>query len=50
MVYCLCCHTHSGSGEEVCAMDVVLSLMVTVVGGIMSHYIIKWLDSDHDDN
>ena len=31
-------------------MDVVLSLMVTVVGGIMSHYIIKWLDSNHDDN
>ncbi len=31
-------------------MDLLLSLLVTVVGGEVCHYIIKWLDSNDHDN
>ena len=31
-------------------MEVILSLIVTVVGGVVCHYIIKWLDGGHKDN
>ena len=30
--------------------DVLISVVVTVVGGVICHYIIKWLDSDNHDN
>ena len=29
-------------------MDILASLLVTVVGGVACHYIIKWLDSWHN--
>lgn len=46
-----CCHTQSGNGEGVKKMsDIVIPLLVTVVGGVVCHYIIKWLDSDNDGN
>ena len=31
-------------------MDILASLLVTVVGGVACHYIIKWLDSNGNDN
>lgn len=30
--------------------DFIISILVAVVGGVMCHYIIKWLDSDKHDN
>ena len=31
-------------------MEFVISFLVTVAGGVVCHYIIKWLDSNHRDN
>ena len=31
-------------------MEVVISFLVTVVGGVVCHLIVKWLDSDHKGN
>ena len=31
-------------------MDILLSLFVAVMGGVICHYIIKWLDGNNDDN
>lgn len=30
--------------------EAVGSILVTVIGGIVCHYIIKWLDGEDDDN
>ena len=30
--------------------EAIGSILVTVIGGIVCHYIIKWLDGDDDDN
>ena len=30
--------------------DAVISLLVAVMGGIICHYIIKWLDGNDNDN
>ncbi len=31
-------------------MDVVVSFLVAVMGGVVCHYIIKWLDRDDKGN
>lgn len=31
-------------------MEILISLFVTVMGGVVCHYIIKWLDSNTKDN
>ena len=31
-------------------MDFLASLIVTITGDVICHYIIKWLDSDDKDN
>ncbi len=31
-------------------MEVVISFFVAVAAGVACHYIIKWLDGDHEDN
>ena len=31
-------------------MQYMLSLLVTIAGGVACHYIIKWLDRDNHDN
>ena len=31
-------------------MHYIISLIVAVAGAVVSHYIIKWLDSKNDDN
>ena len=31
-------------------MEILISFLVTVMGGVACHYIIKWLDGDDDDN
>ena len=33
--------------EEVFTLEVILSFLVAVTGGVVCHYIIKWLDSDN---
>lgn len=37
----------SGNRKEVNCMDVFTSLIVAVMGGVICHYIIKWLDGDN---
>ena len=46
MLYYLCCPTDTRQREEVFIMDVAVSFLVTVMGGVVCHYIIKWLDRD----
>lgn len=31
-------------------MDIIVSLIVTVLGGVICHLIVKWLDSNKDNN
>lgn len=31
-------------------MDIITSLLATVLGGVIVHYIIKWFDGGHRDN
>lgn len=31
-------------------LESIISLFVAVMGDIVSHYVIKWLDSDENDN
>ena len=31
-------------------MEVVITFLVAVAAGVACHYIIKWLDSDSEDN
>ena len=30
--------------------DAIISFLVAIMGGVACHYIIKWLDSDDNDN
>ena len=31
-------------------MEVIITFLVAVAAGVACHYIIKWLDGDHEDN
>lgn len=31
-------------------MDILISLLVSIMGGVACHYIVKWLDRDDHDN
>ena len=33
-------------GKGVCILDILAAFIVTVAGGVVCHYIIKWLDRD----
>ena len=46
MIYSLCYRLYTGISKEVNHMDLFASLIVTVMGGVICHYIIKWLDGD----
>ena len=37
----------TGGGVQ---MEAIISLLVTVVAGVVCHYIIKWLDGDYKDD
>ena len=51
MLYWLCCHPRIRQRKGgVHMIEAVGSILITVVGGIMCHYIIRWLDGDDDDN
>ena len=50
MRYYPCCPTDTRQWEEVFIMDVVVSFLVAVMGGVVCHYIIKWLDRDESDS
>ena len=50
MLYYLCCHALYRHGKGVDLMQYMLSLLVTIAGGVACHYIIKWLDRDNHDN
>jgi len=41
----------SGNGKGVHNVtELVISILVAAAGGVISHYIIKWLDSNDNDN
>lgn len=42
--------TQSGNGKGVSSMAIIISLLITIVGGVVCHFIIKWLDSDDKGN
>ena len=46
MVYWQCYRLHTGNRKEANYMDFFASLIVTIMGGVICHYIIKWLDGD----
>ena len=47
----MCCHTQSGNGKGVCALvEAIISFLVAVAAGVACHYIIKWLDSEEEND
>ena len=46
VVYSSCYRLLDWYGREVNRMEYIASLIATVVGGVICHYIIKWLDGD----
>ena len=46
VVYSSCYRLLDRYGREVNRMEYIASLIATVVGGVICHYIIKWLDGD----
>ncbi len=43
--------SQTGNGEGVIYLyDIATAILVAVAGGVICHYIIKWLDSDKHDN
>ena len=49
MLVLLSSQTGNGKGVEK-MMDIAITLFVTVMGGVVCHYIIKWLDSNDKGN
>ena len=37
-------------GKEVTLLEPITSLIVSVMAGVVSYYICKWLDGKHSDN
>lgn len=37
-------------GGVYAVLDFITSLVIAIVGGVVCHYIIKWLDGKGDDN
>ena len=48
MLYSFCCRSHSGNRREVYFVDSIVSFFVSVVAGIVTYYICKWLDSKRE--
>ena len=46
MIYYGRCHAHSGNGREVILIETLYTLIVSIVAGIISYYICKWLDGN----
>ena len=42
----MCYHLYTGDRKEVFCVEYILSLVIAVVGGVVCHYIIKWLDGN----
>ena len=42
-------HQYLATGGGVC-VEYIVTFIVTVAGGVVCHYIIKWLDSKHKDD
>lgn len=40
----------SGNREEVNEMELIFSFVVSVIAGVVSHYICKWLDRGESDD
>lgn len=45
-----CCRTHSGNRKGVYYLDLIISFLVSVMAGVTSYYICKWLDGNDSDN
>ena len=46
MIYSLCYRLYTGNRKGVFQMEILISFIVAVAGGVACHYIIKWLDGD----
>ena len=44
------CRTQSGNRKGVYCLDLIISFLVSVMAGVASYYICKWLDGDDSDN
>lgn len=44
------CRTQSGNRKGVYYLDLIISFLVSVMAGVASYYICKWLDGDDSDN
>ena len=49
IIFLLSCPIRQRKGG-VLMLESIVSLFIAVMGDIVSHYVIKWLDSDMDDN
>ncbi len=50
MLYLRCCRLPNWQQEGGERMSILISLIVSVVAGVISYYICKWLDGKHGDN
>lgn len=50
MLYLFCCRLPNWQQEGGERMSILISLIVSVVAGVISYYICKWLDGKHGDN
>ena len=41
-----CCHSYTGDRKEVHHMEYIIAFLISVMAGIISYYICKWLDED----
>lgn len=46
MVYSSCYRLLDWYGREVSCLDIITSLVIAIVAGVVSHLICKWLDGD----
>ena len=50
MIYFISCRTQSGNRKGVNRLDLITSFLVSVMAGVVSYYICKWLDRNDSDN
>lgn len=50
VIYFISCRTQSGNRKGVNRLDLITSFLVSVMAGVVSYYICKWLDRNDSDN
>lgn len=46
MLYCFCYLPYTRYGKGVFRMEILISIAVAVMAGVIQHFICKWLDGD----